>query len=34
MRSLVDDILDVAKMETGNLTVEAVPLDCARRCAK
>ncbi|WP_025560888.1 tetratricopeptide repeat-containing sensor histidine kinase [Sphingomonas sp. UNC305MFCol5.2] len=30
MRSLVDDILDVAKMETGNLTVEAVPLDlCA-----
>jgi signal transduction histidine kinase/CheY-like chemotaxis protein len=30
MRSLVDDILDVAKMETGNLTVEAAPLDlCA-----
>jgi len=30
MRSLVDDILDVAKMETGNLTVDAVPMDlCA-----
>lgn len=27
MRSLVDDILDVAKMETGNLIVEAVPFD-------
>lgn len=27
MRALVDDILDVAKMETGNLTLEAVPLD-------
>jgi len=27
MRALVDDILDVAKMETGNLTVEEVPLD-------
>jgi signal transduction histidine kinase len=30
MRSLVDDILDVAKMETGNLTVDAAPMDlCA-----
>jgi signal transduction histidine kinase len=27
MRALVDDILDVAKMETGNLTIEQVPLD-------
>jgi len=27
MRALVDDILDVAKMETGNLTIEAVPFD-------
>lgn len=27
MRALVDDILDVAKMETGNLTLEAVPTD-------
>ena len=27
MRSLVDDILDVAKMETGHLTVEVAPLD-------
>jgi signal transduction histidine kinase/CheY-like chemotaxis protein len=27
MRALVDDILDVAKMETGNLTVEIAPLD-------
>ncbi len=29
MRALVDDILDVAKMETGNLTLEAVPYDLA-----
>ena len=29
MRALVDDILDVAKMETGNLTVEQVPFDLA-----
>lgn len=30
MRTLVDDILDVAKMETGNLSVEAAPMDlCA-----
>ncbi|MBV9790088.1 MAG: tetratricopeptide repeat protein, partial [Chloroflexi bacterium] len=27
MRALVDDILDVAKMETGNLTVEHAPFD-------
>lgn len=27
MRALVDDILDVAKMETGNLTIEAVPMN-------
>jgi signal transduction histidine kinase/CheY-like chemotaxis protein len=29
MRALVDDILDVAKMETGNLTIERAPLDLA-----
>ncbi|MEI9928962.1 MAG: ATP-binding protein [Sphingomonas sp.] len=30
MRALVDDILDVAKMETGNLTVDPAPMDlCA-----
>ena len=29
MRALVDDILDVAKMETGNLTIERVPFDLA-----
>jgi signal transduction histidine kinase/CheY-like chemotaxis protein len=27
MRALVDDILDVAKMETGNLTIERAPVD-------
>lgn len=27
MKALVDDILDVAKMETGNLTVEEAPVD-------
>ena len=27
MRALVDDILDVAKMETGNLTIEDAPFD-------
>jgi len=27
MRALVDDILDVAKMETGNMTIEQIPLD-------
>lgn len=27
MRALVDDILDVAKMESGNLTVDPVPMD-------
>ncbi|WP_375398427.1 ATP-binding protein [uncultured Sphingomonas sp.] len=27
MRALVDDILDVAKMETGNLTVDRAPVD-------
>ncbi|WP_255586650.1 ATP-binding protein [Hephaestia mangrovi] len=30
MRALVDDILDVAKMETGNMTIEQAPMDvCA-----
>ena len=30
MRALVDDILDVAKMETGNMTIERAPLNlCA-----
>ena len=30
MRALVDDILDVAKMETGNLAIESVPMNlCA-----
>ncbi len=27
MRALVDDILDVAKMETGNMTIEHAPMD-------
>ena len=27
MKALVDDILDVAKMETGNMTIESVPVD-------
>ncbi|TXC72828.1 hybrid sensor histidine kinase/response regulator [Sphingomonas ginsenosidivorax] len=27
MRALVDDILDVAKMETGNLSIESAPFD-------
>ncbi|MGN6820845.1 MAG: ATP-binding protein [Sphingomonas sp.] len=27
MRALVDDILDVAKMETGNLSIERAPVD-------
>ena len=30
MRALVDDILDVAKMETGNLTIEECPFDLCR----
>ncbi|WP_242146606.1 ATP-binding protein [Sphingomonas sp. BAUL-RG-20F-R05-02] len=29
MRALVDDILDVAKMETGNLSLEQAPFDLA-----
>jgi signal transduction histidine kinase/CheY-like chemotaxis protein len=29
MCALVDDILDVAKMETGNLTIEEIPFDLA-----
>ena len=29
MRALVDDILDVAKMETGHLTIEEAPFDLA-----
>ena len=34
MRALVDDILDVAKMETGNLTVERVPFDLSTTLAE
>lgn len=30
MKALVDDILDVAKMETGNMTIESVPVDLHR----
>lgn len=30
MRSLVDDILDMAKMETGNLTIDPRPVDLKR----
>lgn len=33
MRALVDDILDVAKMETGNLTIEEAPFDLAAMLA-
>ncbi len=32
MRSLVDDILDVAKMETGNLSIEPAPMDLVAMC--
>ena len=33
MKALVDDILDVAKMETGNLSIEAAPFDLAATIA-
>ncbi len=33
MRALVDDILDVAKMETGNLSIEQVPFELSRTIA-
>lgn len=34
MRTLVDDILDVAKMETGNLVIEEAPFDLAAMLAE
>ncbi|MGP7796135.1 ATP-binding protein [Sphingomonas sp. CLY1604] len=34
MRALVDDILDVAKMETGNLVIEKAPFDLAAMLAE
>ncbi len=34
MRALVDDILDVAKMETGNLTIEEAAFDLAATLAE
>ncbi|MEH3159400.1 MAG: ATP-binding protein [Sphingomonas taxi] len=34
MRALVDDILDVAKMETGNLVIEEAPFDLAAMLAE